>query len=83
MQCRHGAWKRYFVRARSESDLAGRRDTETRTPQVFYLFVVETLNMGFDMATMYQPLVLQYGVSLRFVSDYLIPMRTDHWQASN
>ncbi|KAJ7823112.1 hypothetical protein B0H13DRAFT_2376249 [Mycena leptocephala] len=28
----------------------GRRDTETRTPQVFYLFVVETLKTGFGMA---------------------------------
>ncbi|KAJ7837635.1 hypothetical protein B0H13DRAFT_1912413 [Mycena leptocephala] len=61
---RDGAWMRYFVRARSESD--GAQDTETRTPQVFYLFVVETLNTGFDMAMMYQLLVLQYGQQLDY-----------------
>ncbi|KAJ7880436.1 hypothetical protein B0H13DRAFT_2345657 [Mycena leptocephala] len=60
MQCRDGAWVRYFVRIQSRI-WPGRRDTETRTPQVFYLFVVETLNTGFDVAMMYQPLVLQYA----------------------
>ncbi|KAJ7817430.1 hypothetical protein B0H13DRAFT_1922929 [Mycena leptocephala] len=56
-------WMRYFVRARSELDLARTQDTETQTPQVFYLFVVETLNTGFNMVMMYQPLVLQSGAS--------------------
>ncbi|KAJ7080165.1 hypothetical protein B0H15DRAFT_857129 [Mycena belliarum] len=28
---------------------------------VLYLFVLETLNTGFDMAMMYQPLILEYG----------------------
>ncbi|KAJ7627930.1 hypothetical protein DFH06DRAFT_1102828 [Mycena polygramma] len=28
---------------------------------VLYLFVAETLNTGFDMAMMYQPLILEYG----------------------
>ncbi|KAJ7880414.1 hypothetical protein B0H13DRAFT_2542223 [Mycena leptocephala] len=41
---RDGAWMQFF----------------TRTPHVFYLFVVETLNMGFDMAMMDQLFVLQY-----------------------
>ncbi|KAJ7880411.1 hypothetical protein B0H13DRAFT_949370 [Mycena leptocephala] len=34
--------------------------------RVFYLFDVETLNTGFDMAIMYQPLVLQYGQQLDY-----------------
>ncbi|KAJ7855690.1 hypothetical protein B0H13DRAFT_2577354 [Mycena leptocephala] len=55
---RDGAWVRYFVRVQSRMDRIwpGRRDTETRTPQMFYLFAVETLNMGFGMAMMYQSL---------------------------
>ncbi|KAJ7473493.1 hypothetical protein FB451DRAFT_292990 [Mycena latifolia] len=33
---------------------------------VLYLFVLETLNTGFDMAMMYQPLILQYGQKLDY-----------------
>ncbi|KAJ6586613.1 hypothetical protein B0H10DRAFT_2234356 [Mycena sp. CBHHK59/15] len=33
---------------------------------VLYLFVLETLNTGFDMAMMYQPLILQYGEQLDY-----------------
>jgi hypothetical protein len=70
-----------ILRPHSESDLAGAQGYDTRTPQVFYLFVVETLNMGFDVAMMDQLLVMQYGASLpAFSSDHLIHMRT---QASN
>ena len=29
--------------------------------KVFYLFIVETVNTGIDMAMMYQPLILEYG----------------------
>jgi hypothetical protein len=53
---------RYFVRARSESELGGAQRYWDSDPPVFYLFVVETLNAGSDMAMMDQPLVLQYGV---------------------
>jgi hypothetical protein len=58
----------------------GRGDTETRTPLLFYLFVVETLNAGSDMAMMDQPLVLQYGVCFFAFSLTDCLMRT---QASN
>ncbi|KAJ6461380.1 hypothetical protein C8R45DRAFT_532599 [Mycena sanguinolenta] len=33
---------------------------------VGYLFVLETLNTGFDMGMMYQPLILQYGQKLDY-----------------
>ncbi|KAJ6562261.1 hypothetical protein B0H19DRAFT_1143989 [Mycena capillaripes] len=33
---------------------------------VLYLFVLETLNTGFDMAMMYQPLILDYGQKLDY-----------------
>ncbi|KAF8328002.1 hypothetical protein F5887DRAFT_1009489 [Amanita rubescens] len=31
--------------------------------QVLYLFIIETANTGFDIAMMYQPLILEYGKS--------------------
>ncbi|KAJ7855705.1 hypothetical protein B0H13DRAFT_1902982 [Mycena leptocephala] len=51
------------VQSRIGGSRMARSDTETRTPEVFYLFVVETLNTGFEM---YQPLVLQYGQQLDY-----------------
>jgi hypothetical protein len=36
--------------------------SSTVSTQVFYLFVVETINIGCNIATIYEPLVTQYGL---------------------
>ncbi|CAK5263981.1 unnamed protein product [Mycena citricolor] len=38
-----------------------RRDSWSMKALVYFLFFVETVNTGFDMAFMYQPLIAQYG----------------------
>ncbi|KAJ7856893.1 hypothetical protein B0H13DRAFT_2575106 [Mycena leptocephala] len=63
------------VQSRIGGSRMGRKDTETRTPEVFYLCVVETLNTGFDMAMMYQLLVLQYGQQVDYLPRGAIPHR--------
>ncbi|KAF8144485.1 hypothetical protein K438DRAFT_1992740 [Mycena galopus ATCC 62051] len=41
-------------------------DALPAVPQVAYLLVLESLNTGFDMQMMYQPLILQYGQVLDY-----------------
>jgi len=39
---------------------------------VFFLFAIETANTGFDMAIMYQPLILDYGAKPTFFPTFFV-----------
>lgn len=53
---RDAPWIRYLVRIHSAALLKS-----AEVPQVLYLFLVETINTGCDIAMMYQPLIMEYG----------------------
>ncbi|KAF8171362.1 hypothetical protein K438DRAFT_1982075 [Mycena galopus ATCC 62051] len=52
----------YFVRVPSSPSVS-----ISMSIHVAYLLVLETLNTGFNMQMMYQPLILQYGQVLDYI----------------